>query len=150
MPTLIIQQSGTRTGGRITERVLIGRLPTNGVLVNDSSVSRLHAWIDATSDGQYFIADTGSLTGTWVNSRPIEKRKDLDDGDVIKIGHTQITFSQEEHLPVGVSPINLAGSPPSEDINDAGVLFDCPCGAPAWFKAAAIGELHQCRHCGRT
>src|SRR6478672_11532487 len=131
MPTLIIQQSGFRTGGRISERVLIGRLPTNGILVNDSSVSRLHAWVDATSDGHYFIADTGSLTGTWVNGRAIEKRKSLDDGDVIKIGNVQITFSTHDHLPAGVSPINLGGLPPSLDTADAGVLFDCPCGAPA-------------------
>ena len=120
MPTLIIQQPGSRTGGRITDRVLIGRLPTNGVLVNDSSVSRLHAWIDATADGQYFIADTGSLTGTLVNGRPIEKRKSLDDGDVIKIGQqTQIIFSAEDHLPPGVTPINLSGHPPSLDTADA-------------------------------
>jgi hypothetical protein len=150
MPTLIVQQLGTRIGGHIAERVLIGRLPTNGVVVNDSSVSRLHAWIDATADGVYFVADTGSLTGTWVNGRAIEKRKTLDDGDVIKIGQATIIFSTEEQLPLGVSPANLAGSPPLWDTAEAGVLFDCPCGAPVWFKGTAIGEMHQCKHCGRT
>ena len=72
MPTLIIEQTGSRTGGRIPGRVLIGRLPTNGIALADSSISRLHAWIDRNPDGSFYVADTGSLTGTRVNGRPIE------------------------------------------------------------------------------
>ena len=51
MPTLIIQEPGRRTGGFLTGRVLIGRLPTNGIPLADSSVSRLHAWVDADAHG---------------------------------------------------------------------------------------------------
>ncbi len=150
MPTLIIEQPGNRTGGRLAGRVLIGRLPTNGIVLADSSVSRLHAWIDRERDGQYYVADTGSLTGTRVNGRPIERRQDLHDGDVVRVGQTQIVFSEEAALPRGVQELNLAGQPALENVAEAGVLFDCPCGAPAWFKAAVIGQAHKCRHCGRT
>src|SRR5256885_8071467 len=116
MPTLIIQEPGRRTGGLLNGRVLIGRLPTNGIALADSSVSRLHAWIDADRDGRYFVGDSGSLTGTWVNGRTIEKRKMLADGDVIRVGQAQITFSMEEELPEDVTPVDLAGQEPSDNV----------------------------------
>jgi predicted component of type VI protein secretion system len=150
MPSLIIEQPGKRSGGGVEGRVLIGRLPTNGIVVNDSSVSRLHAWIDADPDGRYFVADSGSLTGTYVNGRTIEKRRFLADGDVIRIGEAQIVFSLEESLPEEVEPLDLGGRPPGQNVEEAGILFDCPCGAPMWFKATTIGQGHTCRHCGRT
>jgi hypothetical protein len=150
MPSLIIEQPGKRSGGTVEGRVLIGRLPTNGIVVNDSSVSRLHAWIDADPDGRYFVADSGSLTGTYVNGRTIEKRRILADGDVVRVGEAQIVFSLEESLPEGVEPVDLGGKPPGQNVEESGVLFDCPCGAPMWFKATTIGQGHTCRHCGRT
>ena len=150
MPTLIVDQPTRRFGGRITGRVLIGRLPTNGIPLTDSSVSRLHAWVAVNGNGHHFVADTGSLTGTWVNGAAIVRRRDLVDGDVIKVGKTQIIYSAADELPAGVEATDLAGLPPVENVQDAGVLFDCPCGAPAWFKATAIGHTHQCRQCGRT
>ena len=150
MPTLIVEQPGKRTGGTITSRVLIGRLPTNGVVVSESTVSRLHAWIDRDAQGDYIVGDGGSLTGTRVNGRPIEKRKVLSDSDVIRIGAAHLIFSVDDDLPEGVAPMNLAGRTPAKDVDEAGVLFDCPCGTPIWFKATAIGQAHICRHCGRT
>lgn len=150
MPILIVEQPGKRTGGPITGRVLIGRLPTNGIVVGDSNVSRLHAWIDIDADGNHYVADSGSLTGTWVNGRAVEKRRLLGDGDVIRTGTAQTIFSLDDQLPEGVRWIDLGGLPPAENVADAGVLFDCPCGAPVWFKAAAIGQTHICRHCART
>jgi hypothetical protein len=149
MATLIVEEPGRRFGGRITGRVLIGRLPTNGVALTDSSVSRLHAWIDQ-HDGQDYVGDTGSLTGTWVNTQPVDKQKYLLDGDVIRVGQTQITYQRSDVLPEDLAEVNLAGEPPAVNVIDAGVLFDCVCGAPIWFKSTAIGHAHQCRHCGRT
>src|SRR5438105_2298698 len=119
MPTLIIEQPGKRSGGRIPGRVLIGRLPTNGISIADSSISRLHAWIDRNEDGTYYVADTGSLTGTRVNGRPIERRQDLRDGDVIRVGQSQIVFSEYEDLPAGVEEVSLAGQPPLENVAEA-------------------------------
>jgi hypothetical protein len=150
MPSLIVDQSDRRTGGPIVGRVLIGRLPTNGVVVEESTVSRLHAWIDLDRHGQYFVGDSGSLGGTHVNGRAVTKRRGLEDGDVILIGRAHIVFSHDELPPPGVTPIDLAGLPPNENVEEAGVLFDCVCGAPVWFKAAAIGQAHVCRHCGAT
>ena len=112
MPSLIIEKSGKRYGGRITSRILIGRLPTNGIAIADSSVSRLHAWIDIDENGQFFIGDSGSISGTQVNGRNIEKRRTLEDLDNIKIGETHILFSIEEQLPAGVESTSLAGKPP--------------------------------------
>ena len=150
MPTLIVEHSGDRAGGPVTGRVLIGRLPTNGIVIHEATVSRMHAWIDRDRSGIYYVGDSGSLAGTQVNGRAVAKRKSLADGDVVRVGHVHILFSLDESVPDDVMPLNLAGSPPSEHLDDAGVLFDCPCGAPVWFKAGAIGQSHVCRHCGRT
>lgn len=151
MPTLIVEHpNGHRVGGPINSRVLIGRLPTNGVVLNDSSVSRLHAWVSVDGNGYLFVADTGSLTGTFVNNTAINRRRGLADRDVIRVGQTQITYFNADDLPPGIEEIDLAGQPPVANVEEAGVLFDCPCGAPAWFKASAIGHTHQCRQCGRT
>lgn len=150
MPTLIVDQPGRRFGGRLNGRVLIGRLPTNGVSLPDSSVSRLHAWIDTNGRGQHFVGDTGSLTGTWVNGAAINRRQDLHDGDVIRVGKIQMTYSESDALPAGVQGADLGGAPPSPNVEDSGVLFDCPCGGPAWVKASTIGHSYQCKQCGRT
>jgi predicted RNA-binding Zn-ribbon protein involved in translation (DUF1610 family) len=150
MPTLIVDQPGRRFGGRLNGRVLIGRLPTNGVPLIDSSVSRLHAWIDTNGRGQHFVGDTGSLTGTWVNGAAINRRQDLHDGDVIRVGKIQMTYLDSDTLPPGVQAAELGGAPPSPNVEDSGVLFDCPCGAPAWVKASTIGHSYQCKQCGRT
>jgi hypothetical protein len=150
MPIAIVEQPDLRTAGRIMGRVLIGRLPTNGIVIAESNVSRLHAWIDRDTSDQFFIADGGSLAGTIVNGRAIEKRRILNDGDVIRIGTAQIVFSTDDQWPQGVLGIDLAGLPPGENVEESGLLFDCPCGAPVWFKAAARGQVHVCRHCGRS
>jgi hypothetical protein len=150
MPILIVEQPQMRTGGRIMGRVLIGRLPTNGIVISESDVSRLHAWIDRDASDHFFVGDGGSLAGTIVNGRSIEKRRPLNDGDVIRIGTAQIVFSTDEHWPDGLLETDLAGLPPSANTEESGLLFDCHCGAPVWFKAAARGQVHICRHCGRS
>lgn len=150
MPTLVVEHAGTRRGGVIPGRVLIGRLPTNGISIPESNISRLHAWINRTPDGHYFVGDCGSLTGTFVNGQPVEGQRPLSNGDKIKIGKALATFFSANTLPPGYTQINLAGQPPMKDIQAGGILFDCVCGAPHWVKAPAAGQTQECRHCGRA
>lgn len=69
----------------------IGRAPDNTLVLQDTVSSRYHARIVRRAS-DYFIEDLGSLNGTLVNSRPVHQSK-LEDGDVIVIGGTELTFS---------------------------------------------------------
>ncbi len=68
----------------------LGRIPTNNIFLNDITVSRKHAKI--TRDGKkFFLIDTESLNGTYLNRKRIEKAE-LRDGDEIQIGKFILVF----------------------------------------------------------
>lgn len=70
----------------------IGRGKSAHIIINDTSVSRIHAKI--TWDGSTAtIEDLSSTNGTWVNSHKITHNK-LIDNSKIKIGETEIIFTQ--------------------------------------------------------
>lgn len=69
----------------------IGRGSRNEIPVLDPEVSTRHAML--TSDGRsYFITDESDAGGTLVNGEPVTSPRKLADGDVIRIGQSQITF----------------------------------------------------------
>lgn len=70
--------------------VTLGRGPSAHILLDDISVSRLHAEISRGPYG-YRIVDKGSLNGSYVNRSPIEEA-DLADGDEIQIGLFRLMF----------------------------------------------------------
>src|SRR5205085_3330722 len=71
---LVVEQSGTRRAGAIDGRVLIGRRTSNQIVIPDRAVSRIHAWIGRGESG-YYVADTGSRTGTGVNGQKLHGRQ---------------------------------------------------------------------------
>jgi hypothetical protein len=56
-------------------RVTLGRTPENDVVIDDASVSRLHAWLEWKSRGGWHIADAGSRNGTVLNSQRLSGKK---------------------------------------------------------------------------
>lgn len=77
-----------------TGRVNIGRMPSNELCIADNKISRLHAFILSES-GKHVLYDGKSLNGTYVNDCRVEKHV-LNEGDVIKVGNTFITYMPEE------------------------------------------------------
>jgi hypothetical protein len=71
----------------------VGRRPDNDVpLPWDARVSRLHAVVELVG-GEWTISDDGlSQNGTWVGQDRISGRHRLADGDLVRIGATQILF----------------------------------------------------------
>jgi len=93
MPKLLIK-TGEKKGFvfRLTDQeVLIGRAPTNTIVLSDSRVSRSHASIVPQAE-QYVIKDLGSVNGTHVNNKIIEEDTVLKAGDELKLGSTRISF----------------------------------------------------------
>ena len=73
------------------EEVIMGRALEADVRVNDTQVSRQHARIESTEDGEYFVKDLDSRNGTFLNGRRIRREK-LENGDKITIGETILRF----------------------------------------------------------
>jgi hypothetical protein len=76
----------------LDETTTIGRTPSNGIALPDSSVSSNHARVQRTSGG-FVIEDVGSRNGTYVNSDKVTGKRALADGDVIRFGKVLLTFN---------------------------------------------------------
>ena len=71
-------------------QIYLGRKVTNDFVLEDDSVSRIHAYISYERH-RHIIYDAGSLNGTFVNKKPVSSCE-LKDGDKILIGNTTLTY----------------------------------------------------------
>ena len=71
-------------------QIYLGRKTTNDFVLEDDSVSRIHAYI-AYERHRHVLYDAGSLNGTFVNKKPVSSCE-LKDGDKILIGNTILTY----------------------------------------------------------
>lgn len=72
---------------------VVGRDPSSGLYLEDLTVSRHHAefrWLD----GEYWIVDTGSINGTFVNGELVQALP-LTNADEIQLGKFRLTFTCE-------------------------------------------------------
>jgi pSer/pThr/pTyr-binding forkhead associated (FHA) protein len=76
----------------------IGRGKDCGFQVHDPLASAEHCRIVLNAREGYFIEDTSSTNGTYVNARKITQRMRLQYGDRIVIGSTIVRFYLEETL----------------------------------------------------
>ena len=90
---LVIRSGGNRTGQSFPlqgERMMIGRSPDAAIFLDDVTVSRDHAVLVRRS-GAWFLDDSGSLNGTYVNRRRVDSHR-LEDGDELQIGKYKLTY----------------------------------------------------------
>jgi MFS family permease/pSer/pThr/pTyr-binding forkhead associated (FHA) protein len=109
-PRLKIQQAdGTSREVLLSAQTfVIGKAPECDFVITDGAISRRHAQIENRA-GKVFIKDLKSLNGTKINDRKIgEQEVELQDGDRISLGRTNITFS--------LSPLSeIESQPTAED-----------------------------------
>ncbi|HLT31693.1 MAG TPA: GGDEF domain-containing protein [Myxococcaceae bacterium] len=75
--------------------LVIGRSPDVEVHLEDDGISRRHAKIVSTADGDFQIVDLGSTNGTWVDERRVQTAR-LRHGALIQIGtNTVLKFIQD-------------------------------------------------------
>lgn len=91
----------------------IGRDAASNIVVREPSVSRSHAEVRA-EGGEYVLHASGA-TGTRLNGHTINTPRQLRDGDRIEIGTAELTFRRSK-LPLGVSVVDRAESPPIDDV----------------------------------
>jgi hypothetical protein len=77
-------------GGRIS----VGRTGGSDLVLDDISVSKIHASIAADDEGGLIVADTGSTNGTFINGKriPYGTAMPLAVGDKVKFGVVEVEF----------------------------------------------------------
>ena len=90
---LVVRAGGGRQGETFPldqGRHEIGRSPDAEIFLDDVTVSRSHAIVTHDESG-VVIEDLGSLNGTYVNRRRVDKAT-LEDGDEVQIGKYRLTL----------------------------------------------------------
>ncbi len=76
---------------------IIGRLESLPLQVLDDQVSRKHLRVRFDeSSGRYLAGDMDSRNGVSVNGRKIEGEAELQEGDIIRIGNTDLVFTEKD------------------------------------------------------
>jgi pSer/pThr/pTyr-binding forkhead associated (FHA) protein len=91
-PVLVVRK-GPQPGERFfidRAELVVGRDPEADIFLNDMTVSRSHAVLEARG-GEVSVRDVGSLNGTYVNGECVD-RAVLGEGDVVQIGTFQMVY----------------------------------------------------------
>ncbi len=91
--------------------IKIGRLSSAHLCLEDEKVSRIHSVIEVGADGSLSIIDMGSVEGTYVNGKRVNKGK-VTFGDEIRVGGTTIKLEN----PAAVAAVNLAAAVSSTEV----------------------------------
>lgn len=76
--------------------VTIGRGHDNAVVIDDKSVSKFHATLAMNSEGRLFVADCGSMNGTFLNGQAVSRRSEITPGDVLSFGDVELRLERVE------------------------------------------------------
>jgi len=85
-------------------RLSVGRTKENDLMIDDQSISKIHAALVLNSDKQLMVADTGSTNGTFINGQRMAYGRafPIKTGDKINFGTVVVTF---EHIPKEVEEV---------------------------------------------
>ena len=148
----IIIETGPDAGRRFDLRggsIVIGRDPTNDIVLDDIEVSRKHARLIAQSGG-YVIEDMGSTNGTYVDEERIRAMLPLRPGTRVRLGEN-ITFMYEAEvveeadtdpvLPASPLPRSAASHEPRPDPDPYREAFADPEPEPRGAMEAPAAEM---------
>ena len=107
----------------------IGRGDENDVVLDDATVSRHHAQVTY-QDGQYFIEDAGSMSGTLVEGMQATRTL-LASGATLQMGESEFMFMQAESPSMTAAGTGMQG--PAETV----VMVDQAQGVMAWLAVTA-------------
>jgi len=72
----------------------LGRDKHSDIIIPELTVSRNHAMIRCLGEGDYYLIDSGSSNGSFVNKQRVVAPKLLKHGDVITVGQADILFEE--------------------------------------------------------
>jgi FHA domain len=94
----LIVRDGRRWGDmhplRAGMTVPVGRVAVDGIVLNDDRCSRVHCefYLQGT---QWYVRDLGSRNGTRLNGERIRLAVPIEQGDIVRIGQTELLFTQD-------------------------------------------------------
>jgi TonB family protein len=102
--TLRVFKDGAFVAAKDYDRdtIKIGRLSTAHLCLDDEKVSRIHSVIEVAPDGALSITDMGSVEGTFVNGKRVNKVA-IQFGDEVRVGNTTIKVEKANAIPA-ISP----------------------------------------------
>ena len=81
------------------QTVTVGRDEECTIQIVDALVSRRHLQIRPDESGNsYHAVDDGSANGVFVNDRQIDGEAPLANGDIIRIGNSELIFSEQDFI----------------------------------------------------
>ena len=83
--------SGRRDVELDGDRVTVGKDEQNDLVLDDTTVSRLHAVLEQFPAG-WCVTDVGSSNGTFLNGERIWAQQRLRHGDEVRVGRTRLLF----------------------------------------------------------
>ncbi|HYH98107.1 FHA domain-containing protein [Hyalangium sp.] len=84
-------------------KVLVGRTPPAGVLLEDDSISRKHAELERNPRGAVFLRDLGSANGTLLNGERIgQEAVEISPGDIVQFGMVEVVYESGDGSSVPV------------------------------------------------
>jgi len=91
---MLIVIAGPNKGARFlidSDETFIGRDPKSEIFLDDVTVSRKHAKISRSAQGDFHVVDLGSLNGSYLNAHQVQESR-LAIGDEIQIGKFRLTY----------------------------------------------------------
>jgi TonB family protein len=109
--------------------IKIGRLSSAHLCLEDEKVSRIHSVIEVAGDGSLAIIDMGSVEGTYVNGKRVNKGA-VAFGDEIRVGNTTIKVEPAQPQALGApgleQPTAVVSVDPSLLRTDPGAAAKAP------------------------
>lgn len=84
------------------QRMLIGSLLSNEVVLQGQGVEPIHAMLEVNDQGERVLVDLGSEKGVTINGKKIEVESTLVEGDVIGVGDIDLHFRSVSVMPTAV------------------------------------------------
>lgn len=107
----------------------VGRSKSADIIIEDSSVSRIHVRIELKGSA-YYIFDNNSSNGTYVNRKKVQESV-LRDGDDVVVGRVQFYFSHRDAALEGVSAVGETLETPRLQQQTAAMPVKVMGGAPS-------------------
>src|SRR6476660_8120172 len=122
MPTLSIQLPGLPPVSHVLkdETITIGRMKGNTIVIEDSSISLMHAKITR-KDGDFLLKDLNSTNGTSVNGQSIAEVR-LRDQDRVRFAEIHCQFLADAAVPTGPATSTAAAPAPIPVMHSPAVL----------------------------
>lgn len=112
--------------------MVIGRLPSNPIILHAPGVDPIHALLELDEQGQWRLTDLGSETGVRVNGQSIEVETKVQPSDRIEIGEAVLVIEEVVEQAAALPP------PPATMVSPQGAAGDLP--QPPAVQGGGQGE----------